>query len=176
MIGSRFSFDEKGFFFIDRKSIAEDSTQGSPGFQSRTSATISVAHLLDIVNNSYSDILPQPVADHYRIQRRRTKLGGSAKYSLSVNNDIDQFLFDDNFYSIYEKEDRNIINKSEAELQAELKAINENYTDEYLVGEAKKRKLEDYKSNPQKYERLYEEQQRKIEQQKQLRGLYKKRT
>ena len=37
---------------INAKKIAEDSTQGSPGFQSRTSATISIAHLLDIVNNS----------------------------------------------------------------------------------------------------------------------------
>ena len=27
----------------------------------------------------------------------------NAKYSLSVNNDIEQVLFDDDFYSIYEK-------------------------------------------------------------------------
>lgn len=57
----------------------------------------------------------------------------NAKYSLSVNNDIEQFLFDDDFYSIYEKEDRSIINKSEAELQAELKAIDDNYTDDDFV-------------------------------------------
>ena len=110
------------------------------------------------------------------LSQNSEKSSCNAKYSLSEDFDIEQILFDDDFYSIYEKEDRSIINKSEAELQAELKAIDENYTDEDLVGEAKKRKLEDYKSNPQKYERLYEEQQRKIEQQKQLRGLYKKRT
>ena len=94
------------------------------------------------------DILPQ----------NSEKSSGNAKYSLSEYFDIEQILFDDDFYSIYEKEDKSIINKSEAELQAELKAIDENYSDEDLVGEAKKRKLEDYKSNPQKYERLYEEQ------------------
>ena len=70
-------------YSINAKKIAEDSTQGSPGFQSRTSATISISELLDIVNNSYSDILPQSVADHYGVQRRSTKLGRSVKYSLS---------------------------------------------------------------------------------------------
>ncbi len=74
-------------YSINAKKIAEDSTQGSPGFQSRTSATISISELLDIVNNSYSDILPQSVADHYGIQRRSTKLGGSVKYSLSEETD-----------------------------------------------------------------------------------------
>ena len=92
------------------------------------------------------------------ISQNSEKSSGNAKYSLSEDFDIEQILFDDDFYSIYEKEDRSIINKSKVELQAELKAIDENYTDEDLVGEAKKRKLEDYKSNHQKYERLYEEQ------------------
>lgn len=48
------------------KKIAEDSTQGSPGIHSRTSATISISKLLDIVNDSYSDmcqhIEPSPVS------------------------------------------------------------------------------------------------------------------
>ncbi len=74
-------------YSINAKKIAEDSTQGSPGFQSRTSATISISELLDIVNNSYSDILPQSVAEHYGTQRRDTKLGKSVKYSLSEDTD-----------------------------------------------------------------------------------------
>ena len=115
--------------------------------ESPTTATTQNA-IGDIHGNSAKNSLPQ----------NSEKSSGNAKYSLSEYFDIEQILFDDDFYSIYEKEDRSIINKSEAELQAELKAINENYTDEYLVGEAKKRKYEDYKSNPQKYERLYEEQ------------------
>ena len=75
-------------YSINAKKIAEDSTQGGPGFQSRTSATISIAKLLDIVNSSYSDILPQSVSEHYGTQRRNTKLGRSVKYSLS--NDGEQ--------------------------------------------------------------------------------------
>lgn len=116
----------------------------------------------------------------------------NTQYSLSEDVDTEQFLFDDDFYSIYENEDKSIINQSEAELQAELRAIDDNYTNDdferrfsvktklqavkngyqseydYIVGEAKKRKLEDYKSNPRKYERLYAEHIRKAEKRKQL--------
>ena len=74
-------------YSIKAKKIAEDSTQGSPGVQSRTSATISISELLDIVNESYSDILPQSVAEHYGIEKRKTKLGKSVKFSLSPEAD-----------------------------------------------------------------------------------------
>jgi len=72
------------------KKIAEDSTQGSPDFQVRTSATISISDLLDIVNETYSDVLPKTVADHYGHGRRETKLGNSVKYSLSADSESRQ--------------------------------------------------------------------------------------
>lgn len=80
------------------------------------------AYVRDVKVNYSNDILP----------RNYKKSSGNAKYSLSEDFDIEQLLFDDNFYSLYEKEEKSIINKSKAELQAELKAINENYTDDDL--------------------------------------------
>ena len=73
-------------YSVRAKKIAEDSTNGSPDFQFRTSATISISDLLDIVNESYSDILPKTVADHYGKDRRKTKLGESVKFSLSEDS------------------------------------------------------------------------------------------
>ena len=73
-------------YSIRAKKIAEDSTQGSPDFQVRTSATISISDLLDIVNEAYSDVLPKTVAEYYGNERRDTKLGKSVKYSLSKDS------------------------------------------------------------------------------------------
>lgn len=47
-----------------------------------SSSIISISDLLDIVNEMYSDILPQSVADHYGNERKGSKLGKSVKYSL----------------------------------------------------------------------------------------------
>ena len=62
------------------KKIEDDSAQGSPGVQSRTSSTISISDLLDLVNEIYSDILPKGVAEHYKNERKISKLGNSVKY------------------------------------------------------------------------------------------------
>lgn len=69
------------------KKIEDDFAQSNPGVQSRTSSTISISDLLDIVNEMYSDILPQSVADHYGNERRETKLGESVRYSLKDYDD-----------------------------------------------------------------------------------------
>ena len=50
----------------------DDSAQGSPGVQSRTSSTISISDLLDIVNEVYTDVLPKSVAEHYGIEQCRS--------------------------------------------------------------------------------------------------------
>lgn len=178
--------------FISTNKIA--TVFGRSNFEDYIRKELENGNLVKIKNRSNQvGELAAPIADSYdkntsidsisnsieNVKKSSKDSDENAKYSLSVNNDIEQFLFDDDFYSIFEKEDKSIINKSEAELQAELKAIDENYTDDdfykrysvlsklrairkgykseydYFVGEAKKRKLEDYKSNPQKYELLF---------------------
>ena len=59
-------------YSLKGKKIEDDSAQGSPGVQSRTSSTISISDLLDIVNEIYSDILPKSVAEHYGIEQCRS--------------------------------------------------------------------------------------------------------
>lgn len=113
-------------YSINAKKIAEDSTRGSPGFQSRTSATISIAKLLDLVNSSYSDILPQTVVEHYGIQRRNTKLGRSVKYSLSSENKAPKKYGD---YAVY-GEDVMLEGKAKPKSKAEITAPK---TDLYLL-------------------------------------------
>ena len=71
-------------YSIKAKKIAEDSAQSSQAFQGPTSAKISISALLDIVNETYSDILPKTVAEHYGNERRKTKLGESVRFSLSA--------------------------------------------------------------------------------------------
>ena len=65
----------------------EGSALSSQGFNTSLPSTISISDLLDIVNEMYSDILPQSVADHYGNERRNTKLGESVKFSLPDESD-----------------------------------------------------------------------------------------
>jgi len=69
-------------YSVRAKKIVEDSAHGSPGVQSRTSTTISISKLLDIVNEEYSDILPKSVAEHYGNKKKTSKLGNSVKFSI----------------------------------------------------------------------------------------------
>ncbi|MCI8348671.1 MAG: hypothetical protein HFE74_04435 [Firmicutes bacterium] len=69
-------------YSVRAKKIVEDSAHGSPGVQSRTSTTISISKLLDIVNEEYSDILPKSVAEHYGNKKKISKLGNSVKFSI----------------------------------------------------------------------------------------------
>ena len=66
-------------YSIRAKKIVEDSAQSSQAFQGPTSTKISISDLLDIVNETYSDILPKTVVEHYGNERRKTKLGESVK-------------------------------------------------------------------------------------------------
>ena len=69
---------------IKAKKITKDSApQSNRGFQVPTSVEISVADLLELVKETYSDILSKDVAEHLGVERRNTKLGRSMKYSLS---------------------------------------------------------------------------------------------
>lgn len=79
-------------YSIRGKKIEDDSAQGSPGVQSRTSSTISISDLLDIVNEMYSDILPKSVAEHYGNEQRETKLGESVKYSLPDSDLTNEYI------------------------------------------------------------------------------------
>lgn len=81
-------------YSIRGKKIEDDSAQGSPGVQSRTSSTISISDLLDIVNEMYSDILPKSVAEHYGNEQRKTKLGESVKYSLPDSDLTNEYIND----------------------------------------------------------------------------------
>ena len=80
-------------YSLKGKKIEDDSAQGSPGVQSRTSSTISISDLLDIVNEIYSDILPKSVAEHYGIERRKTKLGKNVVYSFPDDTEIYDYIF-----------------------------------------------------------------------------------
>ena len=98
--------DFGSLYSVNGKKISEDSTlsrQGlqaptsdtaveavggaNQGVQSLTSTTISISDLLDVVNKTYSDILPKSVADHYGNTRRESKLGKSVRYSLKEYSD-----------------------------------------------------------------------------------------
>ena len=81
-------------YSLKGKKIEDDSAQGSPGVQSRTSSTISISDLLDIVNEIYSDILPKSVAEHYGIERRKTKLGKNVVYSFPDDTEIYDYIYD----------------------------------------------------------------------------------
>ena len=63
----------------------EGSALSSQGFNTSLPSKISIADLLDIVNERYSDILPQSVADHYGHERKESKLGDSVKWSLGYH-------------------------------------------------------------------------------------------
>ena len=73
-------------YSIKAKKIVEDSARSSQAFQGPTSTKISISALLDIVNETYSDILPKTVAEHYGNKRRKTKLGESVRFSLKNKN------------------------------------------------------------------------------------------
>lgn len=81
-------------YSIRGKKIEDDSAQGSPGVQSRTSSIISISDMLDIVNEMYSDILPKSVAEHYGNEQRETKLGESVKYSLPDSDLTNEYIND----------------------------------------------------------------------------------
>lgn len=83
----------ESLYSFNGKKIVEAVGSANQGVQSLTPTTISIADLLDIVNETYSDILPKSVADHYRNKRRETKLGKSVKYSLKDHPD-EQALID----------------------------------------------------------------------------------
>lgn len=72
----------ESLYSFNGKKIVEAVGSANQGVQSLTPTTISIADLLDIVNETYSDILPKSVADHYRNERQESKLGKSVKYSL----------------------------------------------------------------------------------------------
>lgn len=60
----------------------EGSALSSQGFNTSLPSTISISDLLDLVNEIYSDILPKGVAEHYKNERKISKLGNSVKYSF----------------------------------------------------------------------------------------------
>ena len=66
--------------------MAEALTAANQGVQSLTSDTISVKHLLSIVNEMYSDILPAGVAKHFGNTRKSSKLGKSVRWSQLDEN------------------------------------------------------------------------------------------
>ena len=69
-------------YSINGKKIVEAVGGANQGVQSLSSTTISIADLLEIVNETYSDILPKSVAEHFGTPRKKSKLGDSVKFSL----------------------------------------------------------------------------------------------
>ena len=69
---------------IKKESAAskEARASGTNTLQSLTDSTISVADFLSIVKDTYPDILPQSVLDHYGIGRPKGGLSNSVKFSL----------------------------------------------------------------------------------------------
>ena len=80
--GEQELIDYDTLYSFNGKKIAGAVGTANRGFKAPTPAKISIAELLDIVNEPFSDILPKSVADHYGIERRHTKLGEDVKYSL----------------------------------------------------------------------------------------------
>lgn len=112
------------------KKIEDDSAQGSPGVQSRTSSIISISDLLDIVNEMYSDILPKSVAEHYGNERRATKLGESVKYSFPDESDVIDYAneHETEFVDMppvrdYEKKQRAVRQQTYGELLAQVEKL-----------------------------------------------------
>ena len=73
-------------YSFNGKKIVEAIGGANQDFKVLTSTKISISELLDIVNEVHSDILPKTVAEHYGNERRKTKLGGSVRFSLKNKN------------------------------------------------------------------------------------------
>lgn len=95
-----------------------------------SSSIISISELLDIVNEMYSDILPMSVAEHYGIERKKSKLGESVRYSLPDPDDIYDYInsHDTEFVEVppvrdYERKGKAVKDKSIEELQKQVEIL-----------------------------------------------------
>lgn len=148
-----------------------------------TGSTISISDLLDYVNKYYPDILSEDVLKHYNYASRPDgKLGESVLYqsrTADIDENIEDLLFDEEFYKPFENEDKTVITESLSELQAKLedmnddnstweeqfairtkiKALKEGYKSpyDYFVGKQKKNILKEYEYNPEKFKEKFRE-------------------
>ena len=127
MTGEEHLVEFGSLYSLRGKKIEDDSAQGSPGVQSRTSSTISISDLLDIVNEMYSDILPESVAEHYGNEKRKTKLGESVRFSLPDEDSVYNYMNENEteFFEItpvrdYERRAGTKKRKSIKELEAQI--------------------------------------------------------
>ena len=230
-IGSRYSFDEVGFFFTDRKSIAED--YASSEFGSTKKGDVIPVYLnmrnplyFDksyAIKNGYGNVFREndsigvwdayqgaildEVAEKSRcdgviiddgtskmlvvfepnqIKSATDNIGTfdgnnpDIRYqsrNTGIDEDIEELLFDEEFYKPFENEDKTVITESLSELQTKLenmnddnstweeefeirtkiKALKEGYKSpyDYFVGKQKKNILKDYEYDPEKYKEKF---------------------